>query len=292
MLVSSGFQAFSGQHFVLLGMFAVGLVLVVAWGRSHRGTDREQPARRGYALVLGAAMVTMQTYYQFEPGGFRLGTSLPLELCDVAEYTALVALWTRNPRAAAFTYYVALTLSIQAVLTPSLGQTFPSVRFFGFWTLHFLVVWAAAYLTWGLGFRPTWSLYRFTALALVVWAVVVFPLNKVLDTNYGYLDHKPSSASLLDLLGPYPWYLVAGAAIILIGWALVLTLPWTVSDRRRPGSQSARSTMTGAWSDAPLPWPSEPPRSSRSTHAPVTRPATAGEPSSRSIRMPRFRSNR
>jgi hypothetical integral membrane protein (TIGR02206 family) len=237
-LASGRFQAFTGQHFLLLALFVVGLALVVVWGRRHRGTPRERPARRGYALVLGLCVVTMQVYYQFEPGGFRLGTSLPLELCDLAEYTAVIALWTRSPRATAFTYYVALTLSIQAIVTPSLGQTFPSVRYLGFWTLHFLVVWAAAYLTWGLGFRPTWSLYRFTCLALLVWAVVVFPLNGILDTNYGYLNHKPSSASLLDLLGPWPGYLVAGAAIILIGWALVLTLPWTRRARRRSSVDS------------------------------------------------------
>lgn len=248
-LASEKFQAFTGQHWLLIGIFLVGLVLVVVWGRSHRGTPREQPVRRGYAVVLGLAVVTMLFYYAFEPGGVDLGTSLPLELCDVAEFTAVVALWTRSPRATAFTYYVALTLSIQAILTPSLGQAFPSPRYLGFWTLHFLVVWAAAYLTWGLGFRPTWSLYRFTLLATLVWALVAFPLNEVLDTNYGYLNRKPSSASLLDLLGPWPWYLLAGAAIIAAGWALVLTVPWTASDRRhgrRHAGQSASSTITGA----------------------------------------------
>lgn len=246
---SDGFQAFTGQHWLLIAMFLVGLVLVVVWGRSHRGTPREQPMRRGYAVVLGLAVATMLVYYVFEPGGFDLGTSLPLELCDVAEFTAVVALWTRSPRATAFTYYVALTLSIQAIVTPSLGQTFPSPRFFGFWALHFLVVWAAAYLTWGLGFRPTWSLYRATLLATLVWALVAFPLNEVLDTNYGYLNRKPGSASLLDLLGPWPWYLLAAAAIISAGWALVLTLPWTLRARRggrRTVAQSARSTITGA----------------------------------------------
>ena len=248
-LASEKFQAFTGQHWLLIGIFLLGLVLVVAWGRSHRGTPRERPIRRTYAVVLAVAVVTMLVYYTVEPGGFDLGTSLPLELCDVAELTAVVALWSKGPRATAFTYYVALTLSIQAILTPSLGQSFPSPRFFGFWTLHFLVVWAAAYLTWGLGFRPTWSLYRFTLLATLAWAVVALPLNEVLDTNYGYLNRNPSSASRLDLLGPWPWYLVAAAAIIAAGWALVLTLPWTLRDRRadrRPAGQSASSTITGA----------------------------------------------
>ncbi len=227
---SDRFQAFSGTHWLLLGIFAIGVVLVALWGRSHRGTGRELSSRRGFALVIVVAFVTMQVYYQFEPGGFDLGGSLPLELCDLATFAAVIALWTRNRRAAAFTYYVALTLSVQGIVTPSLGQSFPGVRFFGFWTLHFLVVWAAVYLTWGLGHRPTWRLFRFTCLATLAWAVVAFALNGVLDTNYGYLNRKPASASLLDLLGPWPSYLVAATAIIFAGWALVLTLPWRVRD--------------------------------------------------------------
>ena len=51
--------------------------------------------------------------------------------------------------------------------------------------------------------------------------------------------------------------------------------------------QSARSTITGAWSLAPLPA-----RSSRSISAPVTRVAKAGEPSTKSMRIPRLRSKR
>jgi hypothetical integral membrane protein (TIGR02206 family) len=234
---SERFQAFSGQHWLLLAVFAVGVVLVPAWGRSHCATDREQPARQGCAVVLGLAMVTMQVYYAVEPGHFDLGTSLPLELCDVAEYAAVVALWTSSPRATAFTYYVALTLSVQAIVTPSLGQTFPSPRFFGYWTLHFLVVWAAAYLTWGLGFRPTWRLYRFTCLATLMWAGAAYAVNAALDTDFGYLNRKPSSASLLDLLGPWPWYVLASTAIVLTGWALLLTLPWTLISRSR-GSEA------------------------------------------------------
>ena len=49
----------------------------------------------------------------------------------------------------------------------------------------------------------------------------------------------------------------------------------------------SRSTMTGAWSQAPLPA-----RSSRSMKAPVTRSASDGVPRTKSIRMPRLRSKR
>jgi hypothetical integral membrane protein (TIGR02206 family) len=225
------FQAWSAQHLLLLALFAVGLVAAARWGRGHRDTDREFPARRRFAVVVAAVAVAMQAY-QLTPGDFDLDTSLPLQLCDLATVAAVVALWTRDRRAAAFTYYVGLTLTVQGVLTPSLAEQFPHPRFFGFWALHFLVVWAAVYLVWGLGIRPDWRLYRFTVVATATWAVAVMAFNAVAGTNYGYLNEKPPAASLLDLMGPWPWYVLVEVVVIAVTWAVLLTAPWLRVARR------------------------------------------------------------
>ena len=226
-----GVEPFTGQHYLLLLLFAAGLVAVVRWGRSHRGTEGEVRRRHGFALLLAAVALAMQAY-QFTPDDFSLATSLPLALCDVATVATVVALWTRGPRAAAFTYYVGLSLTIQGVLTPSLAEEFPHPRFFGFWALHFLVVWGAAYLTWGLGLRPSWRLYRSAVAMTVVWAAAAYCFNVVADTNYGYLNEKPSSASLLDFFGPWPWYVLVEIGLVVSLWALVMTWPWTHLHRR------------------------------------------------------------
>lgn len=219
------FQAFTNEHFLLLGIFAAGCFAVAAWGRSHRGTGRELPARRTFAVGVAAVGLAMQAY-QLTPDEFDLDTSLPLALCDLATVTAVIALWSRSGRAAAFTYYAGLTLTVQGVLTPSLGEAFPHPRYFGFWAMHFFVIWAAVYLTWGLGMRPTWRLYGFTVAVTATWAAVVYAFNVVAGTNYGYLNEKPASASLLDLMGPWPWYVFVEIAVVALTWALLLTLPW------------------------------------------------------------------
>ena len=212
MPLSQRFVAFSAQHWVILAIFVLGLVLLPMWGRSHRGTPTEVVVRRGWALLMAVVIVVMQVYYALDPvsGSLRvqLGSSLPLELCDIANFAAIIALATRNQVATAFTYYVALSLSVQGVVTPSLGQSFPSLRFFGFWVLHLMVVWAGVYLTWGLGFRPTWRLYGITCGLALAWVAVAGTVNAAVGTNFGYLARKPSTASLFDLLGPWPVYVV------------------------------------------------------------------------------------
>ena len=62
----------------------------------------------------------------------------------------------------ALTYFWGLTLSVQGILTPSLAEAFPDPRFLAFWAMHFLIVWAALYLTFGLGLGPGWREYRVT----------------------------------------------------------------------------------------------------------------------------------
>ena len=150
---------------------------------------------------------------QLTPGSFGLGSSLPLQLCDLAWLAAVWALWTHARVPVALTYFWGLTLSVQGIITPSLQEAFPDPGYLAFWALHFLIVWSAVYLTFGLGLGPGWREYRIAVAVTLAWAVLVFGINGLLDVNYGYLNRKPGSASLLDLLGPWPVYVFAALGI-------------------------------------------------------------------------------
>jgi hypothetical integral membrane protein (TIGR02206 family) len=224
---AEGFQADSGQHYLLLVLFVAGAVAVTMAGRSQRrllAVGVTPRLSRVLAIAVPCVAIPSQAY-QLTPHDFDVGSSLPLQLCDFAWVTATWALWTRAPVPTALTYYWGLTLTVQGIVTPSLGQQFPDPRYFAFWAMHFLVVWSALYLTIGLGIGPRWREYAVTVAVTMVWAVAVFAFDKVADVNYGYLVHKPSSASLFDLLGPWPGYVFAATGILLAVWAL-MTLPW------------------------------------------------------------------
>jgi len=236
LLAEDRFHAYSGQHFLLLAITAVGALGFVWWGRRHRDTPQEVVVRRTFASVSLLVIVAWQLYL-LTPDVRNVRTSWPLGLSDLADYTAVFALWTRGLKTSAFTYYVGFTFTMMALLTPALTEPFPTVRWWGFWIRHIDVVWAAAYLIWGLGIRPTWRLYRTTVVAVLIWAGVTYTFNVTMDTNYGYLVNTPSTASPLDLFGPWPWYVVIAMGIILTLWAVVFTLPWERA-RARTASES------------------------------------------------------
>ena len=219
------FAAFTVEHFVLIAVFLIVCAALVALGRAHRGTAGEVRFRRAYALLIPCFTVPMQVL-QLLPGDFEFNKSLPLQLCDFAWIAAIVALWTRHWAATALVYFWGLTLTIQGIVTPSLTDLFPHPQYFMFWGMHFFTVWAAVYLTFGLGVRPTWRSYRFTLSVTAVWAVAVMTFNAVTGTNYGYLNRKPAVGTLLDWFGPWPGYVVVEIALVAGIWAL-MTWPWT-----------------------------------------------------------------
>lgn len=221
------FTAYGPSHWVVLVIFATGAALLVWIGRRQT----ESQARlfgRVLAVLIVVAFGVALVYKLIRPD---LATSIPLQLCDIAELMAAYALWSQRQWAFVLTYYWGLVLSSQALLTPDVGTPqegapdFPHHLFITFFTLHVLVVWTAIYLTWGRRMRPTWVHYRFAVVVTLGWMFFTFAFNAITGTNYGYLNRKPPTASLLDVLGPWPWYLLTEIAIVLIVWAL-MTWPW------------------------------------------------------------------
>ena len=156
---------------------------------------------------------------------------LPLHLCDWATFTGVVALVTRRPLAFELTWFWAMAGTTQALLTPDLAVRPPEISWYTFYLSHGGVVAAALLLTWGAGMRTRpWAAFRIFAWSQLYLATVL-GLNGLLGTNYGYLCAKPENPSLLDHLGPWPWYLLSleGLALALF-W--LLDLPFRLTERR------------------------------------------------------------
>ncbi|MDN5851742.1 MAG: TIGR02206 family membrane protein [Actinomycetia bacterium] len=249
-LVADEFVTFGSMHFAALGAFAVGAVGMVLAGRHERGADGKPLFGRVFAVLIPVVTVPLQIA-QLLPSEWNFDTSLPLQLCDFAWIVATVALWTRRRWAVALTYFWGLTLTTQGLATPDLGSNFPEPRFLMYWAMHLLIVWAALYLTFGLGLGPTWREYRISVLVTFVWAVAMFTFNVVTGANYGFLNRKPNDPSILDVLGPWPLYVFVEIALVLAVWAL-MTWPWVAWQRRlRTLGRTDRTTAKRR-----PPWPS------------------------------------
>ncbi len=132
--------------------------------------------------------------------------NLPLHFCSVMMVIAVIALWRRQHWACAFVYFSVLTASIQALITPALVQGFPSVAFFFFFLSHGLLFIAALTIPVVLGWRAKLVDTLRCVLLGDLYILCAIPINTWLGTNYGFTQHGPAEGSMLDYLGPAPWY--------------------------------------------------------------------------------------
>lgn len=95
------------------------------------------------------------------------------------------------------------------MLTPDLGQyAFPHFCYFQVFLSHGLIIISALYLTLVEDFRPTRQSVKRVAIYGNIYLLFVFLLNLIIDSNYLFVAHKPKTASLLDVLPPWPYYIL------------------------------------------------------------------------------------
>jgi hypothetical integral membrane protein (TIGR02206 family) len=223
-----GFVRFGPAHLALLAAVPAVAAALAAAVRARPG------AARAVRFALAAAIAAVELArlaHALRLGWIDPPRGLPLELCDLAVWVAVVALLTARPRALELTWFLALGGSTLALLMPDLAVPLVSFPGLAFFASHGLVVATALFLAWTGAIRPARGAWA-RALAVVAgWAALVGAVDALYGTNYMYLRAKPAAGSLLDVLGPWPWYLVAGAAIAAALF-FVLELPFRTSRSR------------------------------------------------------------
>jgi hypothetical integral membrane protein (TIGR02206 family) len=230
-----------GPSFVLFGevhLWTLGLIATIALLLPSAVRWRWPAAVRPVAAML-AALLLAQEGGNLAMQAARWGISvelLPLHLCSLAVFLTAGVLLTANARLYEVAYFWALGGTTQALLTPDLRFGFPDAAYIFFFASHGLVIVGVLYATLALELRPyPMSIVR-VALVTLALAAVVFFVNLWLGTNFLYLMAKPAGASLLDWLGPWPWYWLGLIGVALVSF-LVLYAPFFVLDLlRRPSA--------------------------------------------------------
>jgi hypothetical integral membrane protein (TIGR02206 family) len=200
-----------------------------------------RPLSRGLAVLVIGWFAAYHVVVLLE-GSYSLSSDLPLHLSDVVVVVAAAALWTWRPLVFELTFFWGLTASLQAILTPSLDPDEGPSSFFywHYFITHSVVVLAAIFLAFGLGLSARPDVVRRMFLATAAWAVVASIGNVITDGNYMFLREPPETRSLLDYLGPWPWYIV-GAAMLALVLYFLLDLPF-----RRRRALRADSTFVAS----------------------------------------------
>ena len=225
------FHFLGTPHLVAIAILVAVNVLLFVF--RHRLDER---AQRRVEVTLAVIIIGLELAWQvwsFYVGWWRIQIMLPLHFCGLMMYLSPYMLLTHNYRAFEFVYFLGIGGAIQGVLTPAIGDHgFPHFLFFQAIIAHGAVVTAGVYMAVVKGYRPTWQSFKRVIIISNIYMVFVAIVDWAIGANYMFLAQKPDTVSLIDVLGPHPWYILSleGVALLVM---LLLYLPYIIKDSRK-----------------------------------------------------------
>ena len=223
------FQLFGTAHIAaLVALVALNIFLL---SFKYSSETRKSSLRWMLALILVVNEIAWH-YWNYSTGRWTIQSMLPLHLCSLLVWAGAFMLITKNYRIYEFMYFMGIGGAIQALATPGIGDYgFPHFLFFQYFISHGLIITSAIFMTVVIGLRPTWRSILRVFIWMNIYAAIVYFINTQIGSNYLMLNYKPNTPSLLDLLPPWPIYILYMEAIGVVT-CFVLYIPFIIKDWR------------------------------------------------------------
>lgn len=220
------FTTFSPEHLIAIAIIFFIAAACVGIARHRKFTCWVKPVSWTLAIVaVGSELLWISGAIAL--GLWHYSWSLPLQLCDLALFAVALTLIKHYQWVWELAYFWGLGGSLQAVLTPDLGVTFPDYAFIKFFLSHGLIVAGVIFLAAGLRRTITFKSAVRVFVITNVYGLFVLFFNRLAGTNYMYLMEKPTQPSLLDYAGDGFTYCL-GLEVLLILSLTFYYLPYFI----------------------------------------------------------------
>jgi hypothetical integral membrane protein (TIGR02206 family) len=224
--------------FILFGLdHIIGTIVFFGlwiWLPIYSKNNLTKPRQEQLGIVLG--LIVMFNYLAWVglesiAGTFDSKLHLPFHLCRFANLAIPFVMIWKKERLFQVLYFWGMSGMLQGAITPDVTHGFPHFHYFRFLIGHNGMVLVLIYAIVVFDFRPTLKGLWDSFLALNVFLVFAAIVNLVLDSNYFWICGKPPTASLLDYLGPWPWYILVAEFVTLLHY-LVAYAPFYFFNKR------------------------------------------------------------
>lgn len=168
---------------------------------------------------------------RWRDGDLTADFALPMHLCDWALVVTVLALIRRRQLCFELAYFWGLAGTAQALITPAVDTT--SIwRIIGFFLIHSVIPASVLWLMFEFRMRPLRGAWLRVVLWSQIYLVSALIVNAVTGGNYGFLTHRPSVRSMLDLFSDTRWLYILQINLTGLCFFLILAFPWYFVRRR------------------------------------------------------------
>jgi len=226
---TTDFVAYGAEHY--LSVLAV--VLFGVWFLYSGKYRWGEKAKWRNPIIFAAFLFAVQLFKLFIRmylGNVDYTEDLPFHLCNILPLLMIIGLVYKSRLILSVIFFWILGGTFQANLTPTLENVLPHYEAIRYWLIHSGLPILAVYTFYVLEYRFTIRDVVRSALGLNILAIVIYPINLLIDSNYLYLMGKPAPGTLYDILGPWPWYILSLEMVMMVLFSIVL-IPFYIYTR-------------------------------------------------------------
>lgn len=225
-----GFPLFGAVHLAWLALFFAAAVFC---SLLYRRLSREK--RRRMRLVFAVLLLADEAFKTvcLLAAGNYLFTYLPLHLCSINIILIVIHAPRPSRLLGSFLYTVCIPAAAAALLFPT-WTSLPPANFMHLhsFTVHILLAVYPIMLTAGGDIRPRLREVPYCLGLLAVLAVLIYPVNLLLDTNFMFLMYAPEGNPLAWFESTLGNHLI-GYPVLIAAVVAVMFLPVVLARHRR-----------------------------------------------------------
>jgi hypothetical integral membrane protein (TIGR02206 family) len=213
--------------FVLFGIgHGVGILITLGWAALlYVISGKDTKLNRLFSRVSGVVLLSF--YFIFAATRIGQGTfdpvyHLPLQISNlILIWTGLSLLFNRKIWYV-LTIFWALPGAIASVTFPVINNTFPHTDYIFFWVSHAVLLGFVVFLFHYRNFQLSLKDFGVSMGIFVAYIVLIYPLNLILGSNYGFLNRLPSSVALPQVMTSPGVYLPVLLLILTVTSMIIL----------------------------------------------------------------------
>jgi hypothetical integral membrane protein (TIGR02206 family) len=208
------FKLFGWAHLITLALMIFIGIFIISKSLSNKKFSK-------YAkFFIIVNLMLMDLSYRLWSGFYQtnnISGLLSIHISSMSVILSVIVLIRFKQKIFDVLFYWALILVPQAIITPGIYRFgFPHLRFFQILWVHFLVLYTIVYLLWVEKRRLSKNNLRRALIVTHIYGFFVFIVNMIFNTNYMFIGNKSSVPSLIQYLGPWPYYIFVLDIILIV----------------------------------------------------------------------------
>jgi len=209
-------KIFDLNHLIYISILVVTLITLTL---KRKKVKAKSDKIRNIILVISVLQQMLLYLWYFFETGFDVSEALPLQICRISSLLGIYFLITKNKKALDIMFYFGL-YAYGSFLYPS--RIYPIYHAIGisFVINHIITILLPYFAYIAYDWRPNFKSFIKSSKYFLVYFVLVYFLNPIIDGNYFYLKYRPFFKEWPDYIY-VPFVVIFTIFIFYIGYTAV-----------------------------------------------------------------------